>query len=83
MQIQELLSLPVTCPQHFPEFERGLFIVHILSRESSRIHYDQVHEQSKKTIKSIKGPIDFVNLASDELQRKWVIAGLKIAEYLE
>ena len=32
---------------------------------------------------SIKGPIDFVNRASDELQRRWEIAGRKIAEYLE
>ena len=69
--------------QHFQEFERGNFIVQILSGEFSRIHYGQVHEQSNKKIKSIKGPIDFVNLTSDELQRKWVIAGPEIAEYLE
>ena len=79
MHIQELLSLPVTCPQHFQEFERGNFIVQILSREFSQ----KVHEQSNKTIKSIKGPIDFVNLASDDFQRKWLIAGPEIAEYLE
>ena len=51
-------------------------------REFSRIHYDQAHKQSNKTIKSTKGPIDFVNRASDELQR-WEIAGPEIAEYLE
>ena len=49
----------------------------------SRIHYDQAHEQSNKTIKSIKGPTDFLNRASDELQRRWEIAGSEIAEYLE
>ena len=48
-----------------------------------RIHYDQAYEQSNKTIKSIKGPIDFVNRVYDVLQRRWEIAGPEIAEYLE
>ena len=79
-----MLSLPITCPQLCQEFERGNFVVQISSREFSRIHYDQAHEQSNKTIKSIKGPIDFVNRASDELQRRHEdIAGPEIAEYLE
>ena len=69
VHIQDLLSLSITCPQLYQEFERGNFVVQISSREFSRIHYDQAHEQSNKTIKSIKGPIDFVNRASDELQR--------------
>ena len=69
VHIQDLLSLPITCPQLYQEFERGNFVVQISSREFSRIHYDQAHKQSNKTIKSIKGPIDFVNRASDELQR--------------
>ena len=69
LHIQDLLSLPITCPQLYQEFERGNFVVQISSREFSRIHYDQAHKQSNKTIKSIKGPIDFVNRASDELQR--------------
>ena len=55
------------------------FVVQISGRQ--KIHYDQAHEQSNKTIKSIKGQIDFVNRASDELQRRLEIAGLKIAEY--
>ena len=83
VHIRDLLSLPITCPQLYQEFERGNFVVQISSREFSRIHYDQAREQSNKTIKSIKGPIDFVDRASDELQRRWEIAGLKIAEYLE
>ena len=83
VHIRDLLSLPVTCPQLYQEFKRGNFVVQISSREFSRIHYDQAREQSNKTIKSIKGPIDFVDRASDELQRRWEIAGLKIAKYLE
>ena len=45
----------MTCPQHNQEFERGNFVVQVSSRESSRIHYDQAHKQSNKTINSIKG----------------------------
>ena len=82
VHIQDLLSLLITYPQLCQEFERGNFVVEISSREFSRIHYDQAHKQSNKTIKSTKGPIDFVNRASDELQR-WEIAGPEIAEYLE
>ena len=70
MHIQDLLSLPITCHQLYQEFERGNFVVQISGREFSRIDYDQAHEQSNKTIKTIKGPIDFVNRASDELQRR-------------
>ena len=80
VHIQDLLSLPITSPQLYQEFEKGNFVVQISSRELSRIHYDQTHEQSNKTIKSIEGPIDFVNRASDELQRRWEIAGPEIAE---
>ena len=83
VHIQDLLSLPITCPQLYQEFERGNFVLQISSREFSRIHYGQGHEQNNTTIKSIKGPIDFVNGASDELQRRWEIAGREIAEYLE
>ena len=83
VHIQDLLSLPIACPQLYQEFERGNFVVQISGREFSRIHYDQAHEQSNKTIKSNKGPIDFVNRRSDELQRRWEIAGSEIAEYLE
>ena len=80
---QDLLSLPITCRQLYQEFESGNFVLQISGREFSRIHYDQAHEQSNQTIKSIKGPIDFVNRASDKLQRRWEIAGPEIAEYLE
>ena len=83
VHIQDLLSLPITCHQLYQEFERGNFVVQISGREFSRIHYDQAHEQSNKTIKTIKGPIDFVNRASDELQRRCEIAGPEIVEYLE
>ena len=57
-------------------------MVHISGRQVSQIHYDQVHEQSNKTIENIKGPINFVNCANDEVQSRWEIAGPKIAEYL-
>ena len=84
MHIQDLLSLPITCPQLYQKFERGNFVVQISSREFSPIHYDQAHEQSNnKTVKSIKGQINFVNRESDELQRRWEITGPEIAEYLE
>ena len=63
MHIQDLLSLPSTCPPLDQEFERGNFGVQISGRQFSQIHYNQSHKQSNKTIKSIKGPIDFVNCA--------------------
>ena len=34
-------------------------------------------------IKSISGPINFVNRADEDLQRRWEVAGPEIAEYLE
>ena len=40
VHIQDLLSLPITCPQLYQEFERGNFVVQISSREFSYIHYD-------------------------------------------
>ena len=83
VHIQDLLSLPITCYQLYQEFERGKIVAQISNRKFSRIHYDQAHEQSNETKKSIKRPIDFMNRASDELQRRWEIAGPKIAEYLE
>ena len=58
-------------------------MVRISGRQFSRIHYDQAHKQSNKTIKSIKVPIEFVNHASDELKRSWEIVGPKIAKYSE
>ena len=83
VHIQDLLSLPITCPQLYQEYERGNFVVQISSREFSQIHYEQAHEQSNKTIKSNRGPSDFVNCACDKLQKRWEIAGPKIAKYLE
>ena len=64
MHTQDLLSLPTTCRQLY----QGNFVVQISVRQFSQIHYDQVHEQSNKTIKSVKGSIYFVNRANDELQ---------------
>ena len=66
VHIQDLMSLPITCPQLYQESERETFVVQISNREFSRIHYDQAHKQSNKTIKSNKGPIDILN----ELQRR-------------
>ena len=44
MHIQDLLSLPITCPQLYQEFERGDFAVQISGRQFSRIRYDQAHK---------------------------------------
>ena len=83
MHIQDLLSLPITWSQLYHEIEGRNFVVQISSREFSQLHYDQAHKQSNNTIKSIKRPLDFVNHASDELQRRWEIAGPEIVKYLE
>ena len=71
LHIQGILSLPITCPQLYQDFERGNFVVQSSGRQFLQIHYDQADEQSNKTIKFIIGPIDLVNCASDELQRRW------------
>ena len=44
VHIQDLLSLPITCPQLYQEFERGDFAVQISGRQFSRIRYDQAHK---------------------------------------
>ena len=49
------------------EFEGGNIVVQISGSQFSRIHYDQ---PNNKTIKYIKGPIDFVICASYELQSR-------------
>ena len=49
------------------EFEGGNIVVQISGSQLSRIHYDQ---PNNKTIKYIKGPIDFVICASYELQSR-------------
>ena len=64
MHIQVLLSLQVTRPKLYQEFEGANFMIHILGSQLSRIHYDQANN---KTIKYIKGPVNFVNCASNEL----------------
>ena len=83
VHIQDLLTLPVTCPQVYQEFIEGKCVVQISNKESSRIHYDHAHEQSNKTIKSISGPINFENRADDDLQRRREVAGPEVAEYIE
>ena len=50
VRIQDLLSLSITSPQLYQEFERGNFVVQVSGREFSRMHYDKAHEQSNKTI---------------------------------
>ena len=81
VHIQDLMSVPITCPQLYQEFERGNFVAEISGRQFAQIHYDQAHEQNNKTIKYIKGPIEFVNWASDELHSRWEIAGTKITKF--
>ena len=66
--IEDLLSLPITCPKLNQGFEGGNFVVQILGSQFSQIHYEQ---SNNKAIKYIKGSIDFMNCASDELQRRW------------
>ena len=83
VHIRDLLTVAVACPEIFKEFSEGKFGVQISNREFSRIHYDHAHEQANKIIKSIKGPVDFVNRDNDNLQRRWEIAGPEVAEYLE
>ena len=83
VHIQDLLTLPVTCPQVYQEFIEGKRVVQISNKELSRIHYDHAHEQTNKTIKSISRPINFVNRADDDLQRRWEVAGPEVAEYIE
>ena len=72
-------------PKLFHQVEPAILekkIFHEISgRQFAQIHYDQAQEQSNKTIKYIKGPIDFVNWASDELQSRWEIAGTKITKF--
>ena len=63
--------LPIRCPKLYQEFQRGNVGVQISGREFSRIHYGQAHEQSNAKIKSMKGPIDFVNRASNEFREGW------------
>ena len=67
VHIQDLLSLPTTCSQLYQEVEGGNFVVQISGSQFSRIHYDQ---PNNRTIKYIKGPIDFVNRAINELQNR-------------
>lgn len=81
VQVQDLLSLPITRPQLHQEVERGNFVVQILGSQFSQIYYYQAHEQRNKTIKFIIGPIDLVIRVSDEFQRE--ISGHKTFEYLE
>ena len=65
MHIQVLLSIQIARPKLYQEFERANFVIQILGSQLSRIHYGQANN---KTIKYIKGPIDFVNCASDEFR---------------
>ena len=83
VRVQDLLTLPVTCPELYQEFFDGNFVAQITNKSFSKIHFDQAHEQSNKTIKSISGPINFVNRADENLQRRWEIAGPEIADFLE
>ena len=50
VHIQDLLTLPRTCPQLYEEFKAGKFVAQISNREFLRIHYDHAHEQSSKVI---------------------------------
>ena len=83
MHIQDLLSLPITCPPFYQEFEGGDFVVQISGRQFSRFYYDQAHELRSKTMNSINGPIDFMNRVSDELQRTRQIARPEFVKYEE
>ena len=83
VHLQDLLTLKITCPDLYKEFSTGNFVVQISNREFSRIHYDQAHEQCNKVIKSISGPINFVNRSDKSLQRRREIAGPEIVEYLQ
>ena len=75
--------MPVTCPELFREFVDGKFVVQVSNRKFSKMHYGHAHEQCNKVIKSISGPISFVNRTDDDIQRRWEISGPEIAQYLE
>ena len=83
VHLQDLLILSVTCPKLYEEFVAGNFAAQITGRQFSRIHFDQAHGQSNKTIKSISGLIHFVNRSDENLQRRWEIAGSEIADFLD
>ena len=58
-------------------------MVQISDRQFSRIYSDQAYKQSKKTIKFIISPPDFVNGVRDDFQRRWEIAGHEILKQVE
>ena len=58
-------------------------MVQISDRQFSRIYSDQAYKQSKKTIKFIISPIDFVYGVRDDFQRGWEIAGPEILKQVE
>ena len=58
-------------------------MVQISDRQFSRIYSDRAYKQSKKTIKFIISPIDFVNGVRDDFQRRWEIAGPEILKQVE
>ena len=67
VRLQDLLTLSVTCPKLYGEFVAGNFAAQITGRQFSRIHFNQAHEQNNKTIKSISGPIHFVDRSDENL----------------
>ena len=78
----DLMTVSSTCPGLHNEFEAGNFTLSMSGRNFSNIHPDQAHEQSNKMIKSIRGPINFVNKVDEQTQRKWEIVGPEIIQYL-
>ena len=82
MHIQDLLSLPITCPEHNQEFERGNFVVQISSIESFQ-EFIMTKLTNKATRQFHQRAINILNHESNELQRRWEIAIPKIAKYLE
>ena len=50
MYIQDFVSLLSTCPQLYPEFEKGNFVAQVSGRQFSRIHHDQAHKNGARQL---------------------------------
>ena len=84
VHIFDLMTLPSTNPALFKEFdENGNFCLQLSKHKFSKVHPDQGHEQCNKVIKSIKGPIDFVNHVHTAAQKRWETATPEIISYLK
>ena len=81
MYIQDFVSLLNKYSQLYPEFEKENFVAQVSGRQFSRIHYDQAHKNGAKQLSLSK--FQSISCKRWVTERKWKIAGPKIAKYLE